>query len=141
MIQPTMEEPQAEKATMRAVSFWRYDVVFDTIATEQVWHWRRAVHRSGSVVNVIPVFGAPWLSRLAQLFTGYRPTGVFVQPSGADLAQLGAWVEAGKLRPIVERRYPLAEAVEAQRLSATKRVRGKLVLIVDEGLADLRSKS
>jgi hypothetical protein len=63
-----------------------------------------------------------------------------VRPSGADLELIGGWIAAGKLRPVVDRFYPLGEAAAAQRYSETKRVRGKLVLIVDDKLGTSRSR-
>ena len=48
---------------------------------------------------------------------------------------IGAWVAAGQLRPIIENRYPLADAADAQRMVETARVRGKLVLVADPDLA------
>ncbi len=62
-----------------------------------------------------------------------------MRPSGADLELIGGWIAAGKVRPVVERFYPLSEAAAAQRYSETKRVRGKLVLIVDDTLGTSRS--
>ncbi|HEV2745193.1 MAG TPA: zinc-binding dehydrogenase, partial [Rubrobacter sp.] len=58
-----------------------------------------------------------------------------VRPDGADLEGIGAWIEAGEVRPVIERAYPLADAAEAHRRSESRRARGKLVLVVDEELA------
>jgi NADPH:quinone reductase-like Zn-dependent oxidoreductase len=49
-------------------------------------------------------------------------------PAGADLAEIAALVDAGRLRVHVERVLPLSEAALAHELSETGRVRGKLVL-------------
>src|SRR5437870_9983362 len=57
------------------------------------------------------------------------------------LELLGGWIAEGRVRPHVERSYPLAEAADAQRLSEAGRVRGKLVLIVDGPLAGQRPPS
>ena len=51
----------------------------------------------------------------------------FVKPRAADLQLLEGWIAGGQVRPDVERSFPLAEAAEAQRLSETGRVRGKIV--------------
>jgi len=42
------------------------------------------------------------------------------------------------VRPVVQRDFPLARAADAHRHSETGRTRGKLVLVVDPRLADLR---
>ncbi len=48
---------------------------------------------------------------------------------------LGEWITQGIVFPVVDKCYPLADAVEAHRYSESRRVRGKLVLIIDEQLA------
>jgi NADPH2:quinone reductase len=46
----------------------------------------------------------------------------------ASLAQLGAWFREGKLRPHVSQTFPLAQAVDALKLMAARKVKGKVVL-------------
>lgn len=51
-------------------------------------------------------------------------------PSGADLAKLGELAAAGTVRVQIAETLPLDEAARAQELSASGRVRGKIVLTV-----------
>lgn len=53
---------------------------------------------------------------------------LWVRPDSDDLAELARLADEGKLTVHVEREFPLAEAAEAWRLSATERTRGKIVL-------------
>ncbi len=46
----------------------------------------------------------------------------------ASIAQLGAWFREGKLKPHVSQTFPLAQAVEALKLMAARKVKGKVVL-------------
>ena len=46
----------------------------------------------------------------------------------ASIAQLGAWFRAGKLKPHVSQTFPLEQAVEALKLMAGRKVKGKVVL-------------
>jgi NADPH:quinone reductase-like Zn-dependent oxidoreductase len=55
---------------------------------------------------------------------------VWTQPDPSDLNALAALADAGELMVPIERALPLAEAIEALRLSQTGRVRGKIVLDV-----------
>lgn len=73
---------------------------------------------------------------LAPLRGGRRLRSIFVQPSSADLEQLADWIAAGRVRPVIDRTYPLADAAAAQTYSAGGRVRGKVVLVVDPALAE-----
>lgn len=61
---------------------------------------------------------------------GRRFVGVSVEPDRADLEQLVALVEAGKLTVAVEQTLPLEEAAKAHELIGSGRTRGKIVLTV-----------
>ena len=123
----TREDATAGKA--------RYDAVFDAVNVLPFRKARRVLKPNGVFVTVNPFIGrlSPgWLSR----FRGGRQIRSFlVRPDGADLEGIGAWIEAGEVRPVIERAYPLADAAEAHRRSESRRARGKLVLVVDEELA------
>jgi NADPH:quinone reductase-like Zn-dependent oxidoreductase len=62
------------------------------------------------------------------LFTGKRLLVTSVKPRGGDLEKITALVEAGKIRPVIERVFPLEQVAEAHRLSESGHVRGKIVL-------------
>jgi NADPH:quinone reductase-like Zn-dependent oxidoreductase len=51
-----------------------------------------------------------------------------VKPRGGDLEKICALIEAGKLRPVIEKIFPLEQIAEAHRLSEQGHVRGKLVV-------------
>jgi NADPH:quinone reductase-like Zn-dependent oxidoreductase len=61
---------------------------------------------------------------------GVRGTSVFVQPNAAQLSELAALADSGKLRAIVEAVLPLAEADHAHVMNETLHTRGKIVLQV-----------
>jgi NADPH:quinone reductase-like Zn-dependent oxidoreductase len=58
---------------------------------------------------------------------------LFMRPDGAQLAELAGWIDAGKLRPILHRTYPLADFREAFAELERGRARGKIVLSVRDG--------
>ncbi len=120
----TREDATAGKA--------RYDAVFDAVNVLSFRKARRVLKPNGVFVTVNPFIGrlSPgWLSRFRG---GRRIRSFLVRSDGADLEKLGAWIEAGEVRPVIERSYPLADAAEAHRRSESRRSRGKLVLVVDE---------
>jgi NADPH:quinone reductase-like Zn-dependent oxidoreductase len=53
-----------------------------------------------------------------------------VKPRGGELEKISALIEAGKLRPVIERVFPLEQIAEAHRLSEQGHVRGKLAIRV-----------
>ncbi|MCU0486785.1 MAG: zinc-binding dehydrogenase [Anaerolineales bacterium] len=53
-------------------------------------------------------------------------------PNGKDLAELKEWLETGKIKPVIERTYPLREAPQAFRYLDKEHARGKVVITVAE---------
>ena len=49
-------------------------------------------------------------------------------PNGEDLAEIGALIDAGKVKVVVARTFPLAEAADAHRFLENDHPRGKVVL-------------
>ncbi len=53
------------------------------------------------------------------------------QPKPHNLAFMRDLLDAGWLRPAIDRCYPLGEAAEALRYLGTRRARGKVVITMD----------
>jgi NADPH:quinone reductase-like Zn-dependent oxidoreductase len=68
--------------------------------------------------------------RRAMAKAGVRFVYLFMRPDGADLEKLAAWVEEGKLRPVIHGVFPLAEVKAAFAALETGRARGKVVVQV-----------
>ena len=118
----------------------RYDVVFDAANVLAFRKARRVLEPGGVFVTVNPFIGRLSPGWLAPFREGRRIRSILVSPSGGDLEKIGAWISSGEVRPVIDRLYPLADAVEAHRYSESRRARGKLVLVVDEKLAAEEAK-
>ena len=113
----------------------RYDAVIDISATRPVSALRRVLKPDGTFVLVGAAKHGGWLGIFARLISvvvraklGQRTKFFVAKNDMAGLQFLLDLVAAGKLRPAVERTYPLAEAREAVRYVGTGQARGKVVI-------------
>jgi NADPH:quinone reductase-like Zn-dependent oxidoreductase len=67
----------------------------------------------------------PWLSK----FGSKKMTNLSVK-TNKDLALMKELLEAGKVRPVIDRCYPLSEVPEALRYYGEGHARGKVVIAV-----------
>lgn len=106
------------------------DVVLDTVGGETLersWH----VVRSGGIVVSIVDRNANDKS----IQHGVRGDFFIVEPNRQELVEITRLVEEGRLHPIIEATFPLAEAREAFELGAGGHNRGKIVLQVSSDAA------
>ena len=75
-------------------------------------------------------FQRQMLAPLRSLFSKQRLLGLMPDERQEDLITLKELIEAGKVTPIVDRCYPLAETAEAIRYLEQGRARGKIVITV-----------
>ncbi|HEY1091917.1 MAG TPA: zinc-binding dehydrogenase, partial [Burkholderiaceae bacterium] len=59
---------------------------------------------------------------------GARYRYLFMHPSGTELAELAALIDAGKIEVIVDRVFPFAQAKEALAYLESGRAKGKVVV-------------
>jgi len=116
------------------------DVVYDPVGGPYSEPALRSIAWRGRLLVVGFAAGdIPKLPLNLALLKGAAIVGVFWgdfarrEPQGfADsVRQLGAWFRDGKLKPHVSASYPLARAVDALKLMAARKVKGKVVLTTD----------
>jgi len=116
----------------------RYDVILDVAATRSLRDLRRMLVPGGTLVCPGAAKRGGWLGILARLLAVMvrsrvlRQRVVFYIASVTrdDLAYLTALIEAGRLRPAIDRTYPLDDAREAVRYAMSGQARGKIVITV-----------
>jgi NADPH:quinone reductase-like Zn-dependent oxidoreductase len=113
----------------------RYDVIFDLAANRSFSDYRRALAPSGRVVLAGAAKGSMFktLSRALMGIVRARLGTRWLVPFLAtvtyeDLVVLKELVEAGKLRPVIDRVYSMEDAAEAVRYVGTGQARAKVVI-------------
>ncbi len=105
-----------------------YDIVLDAVAKRSYPECRRVLKPRGHYISTVPSAKQFLHQAWTWLLRGRRSHTFFARPNGSDLLDLKDLIESGKLRPIVDRVYPLTEAGIAHAASEGGHVRGKLVL-------------
>lgn len=112
----------------------RYDWIVDVAGNRSILECRRALKPGGVYVMVggstRRIFGALLLGPLISL-AGSRKMGLMLwwKPfKKEDVVLLKELIEAGKIKPVIDRTYALAEVPEALRHLDAGRARGKVVI-------------
>ena len=112
----------------------RYDLILNVAAYGSIFDYRRALSPKGIYVmtggSVARIFQTgllgPWIS-----MTGSKKMGSLMhKPNNRDLVFMNELLEAGKITPVIDRRYPLSEVAEALRYFGEGHAQGKVVITV-----------
>ncbi|HEY5849253.1 MAG TPA: NAD(P)-dependent alcohol dehydrogenase [Lysobacter sp.] len=118
----------------------QYDVILDNVGNRSLAENRRALKPDGHYVLIGG--GGPdngrWIGPMikpvgAMVTSWFVPQDmgmVLAELNQKDLAVLAGLMAAGKVTPVIDRRYPLAELPEAIRYLETGRARGKVIITV-----------
>ena len=109
----------------------RYDLILDNVANRSASANARALKPTGMYASIAfspsALLQGPFLS-----MTGSRKVRQFSHKSNVDdLVFMKGLVEAGKVVPVVDRCYPLAETAEALRYYGEGHARGKVIIAMD----------
>lgn len=112
----------------------RYDVIFDAVGKRSFNSCKAALTAGGVYMTTVPTIGGMLQSlhktgkrggkRSAFAATGLRSS----EERAADLVRIGELVHAGKVRPLIERRYRMEQIADAHRYIETGHKRGDAVL-------------
>jgi NADPH:quinone reductase-like Zn-dependent oxidoreductase len=113
----------------------RYDLIVDTAGLRSLTHLRRALAPRGTLV-IVGGEGGTWLGGVQRVFRAvllnpfvrHRLRGLVTRVRGTDLEVLREAIEAGRLTPVLDRTYPLADAVTAIGYVHEGHCAGKVVL-------------
>ena len=112
----------------------RYDLIFDAVGNRSVFDYKRALSPDGNCViigfsSLALLFQHMFLGSLASRKGGKR-IGLMgtVQRNKNDMVFIKELLEAGKVVPVIDRRYPLSEVAEAIRYLEEGHAQGKVVI-------------
>jgi NADPH:quinone reductase-like Zn-dependent oxidoreductase len=120
-----------------------YDMIVDTVGYAPFRSIRRALKRGCTFVGIGAPGGANWFHTIWSILQAVplqmwmsvsgaaKNIGGVTKPEPGDLALLKTLIEAGQLRTVIDRRYPLEQTAEAYRYAETGHKKGHVVILLE----------
>ncbi|MEX1994209.1 MAG: NAD(P)-dependent alcohol dehydrogenase [Steroidobacteraceae bacterium] len=120
----------------------RYDLIIDNVFNRSLSEYRRVLGPTGRYVLIggggpednkwLGPLGALARMWLVSLFVDQELGFMLSATRQDDLRELAALMEAGKIRPVIDRSYALRDVPAALRYLETGRARGKVVIMMED---------
>jgi NADPH:quinone reductase-like Zn-dependent oxidoreductase len=115
-----------------------YHVIFDTIGKRSFSECKGSLTDEGIYLTTVPtpaiMLQAAWTAKNGGKKVKFAATGLRPSSEKAkDLAFLAQLIEAGKIKPVIDRRYPLEQIAEAHRYVGQGHKKGNVVITVAPG--------
>lgn len=111
----------------------RYDVILDMASHRSIFDYKRSLSPNGVYVmeggSTARIFEAMLFAPLISL-TGSKKMGILGHQQNRGLTHLNELFEAGKLKPVIDTRYPLSDIAEAFLHFGSGQAKGKIVITV-----------
>lgn len=110
----------------------RYDLILDNVASRSFADLRRALTPQGKIIPNSGHGGMSYVfkSFLLSLIMRQYSSMYLATPTSKDLLVLKEMIEAGKLKPVIDKTFPLRETPAAFRYLEKEHARGKVVITI-----------
>lgn len=109
-----------------------YDIIFDTVGKSSLSGCLRALKREGSYLQAVAGPAQLVHMRWASMRSGKTLIGGTAPLKTEDLMYLTELVEAGKIKPVLDRCYHLEQMVEAHRYVEQGHKQGNVIITVEQ---------
>jgi NADPH:quinone reductase-like Zn-dependent oxidoreductase len=119
----------------------RYDVIIDNVGNHPLLANKRVLEPDGKFIliggggpdagNWVGPLAGPVKMLVLSPFVDQELRFFVAQLTAEDLALMGELIEAGTVRPVIDRRYPLSEVPAALAYLEDGHARGKVIIIVE----------
>jgi NADPH:quinone reductase-like Zn-dependent oxidoreductase len=111
----------------------QYDTILDMVANRSIFEYKRTLNPPGKFIMVggtgSSIIQAMTLGPLLSA-NGQKTLGILAHEPNKNVNDLTNLCEAGRLKPVIDRCYPLTEIGEAFRYYVSAAVKGKVVINV-----------
>lgn len=106
----------------------QYDIVFDAVGNRSLSACKPVLQPQGIYVTTQPYPGNYLKSFFSALLPGQKYKVILLKTNSEDLEYLKAQIEAGKIRSVIDKTYPLAQIAEAHTYAEGEHTVGKNVI-------------
>lgn len=114
----------------------QYDLIIDAQAHHSIFDYKRALSSKGHYVGhggaSSPMTQLIILGPLISM-AGSKKLSILMHKPNKDFALMKELLETGKVVPVIDKCYPLNEAIEAMRYYAEGHAKGKIVITMEHG--------
>ena len=111
-----------------------YDLIFAANGYHSIFDYKRALNPKGIYVatggSMAQIFQAMLLGPFISMTGSQKLGGMTVKPN-KDFGFMKDLIEAGKIKPVIDKTYPLNEAAEALRYYGEGHARGKVLITME----------
>jgi NADPH:quinone reductase-like Zn-dependent oxidoreductase len=108
----------------------RYDVIFDAVGKHSYWRCRHSFTPGGRYIPTDRMVNLLWAAGTWRLGDSSVVLDIPPHYRKQDLLLLRELLESGKYRPVIDRRYPLEDVIEATKYVETQQKTGNVVLTI-----------
>jgi NADPH:quinone reductase-like Zn-dependent oxidoreductase len=107
-----------------------YDIIFDTVGKSSIPDCLKSLNKEGIYLHSVVTPALNIRMRITSIITGKIILGGTFTPKTEDLVFLKELVEKGVLKPVIDRRYPLEQIVEAHKYVDLGHKKGDVIIII-----------
>ena len=108
-----------------------YDVIFDAVGKSSFSGCMRSLKKEGIYLQAVAAPALMVRMRWTSMMSSKKLIGGTATPKTENLVYLKELVEAGKIKPVIDRRYPLEQIVEAHRYVDKGHKKGNVVITLE----------
>jgi NADPH:quinone reductase-like Zn-dependent oxidoreductase len=109
-----------------------YDAIFDAVGKLSLFGSMKALKENGVFLDAVHMMRRQVQAKFATLRSSKRILGGTATGLVEDLVFMKELVEAGKIKPVIDRTYPLEKIAEAHRYVETGRKKGNVIITIVE---------
>ena len=108
-----------------------YDIIFDAVSKSSFSRCKNSLKRRGIYLATFPTLAFLLQMLWTSMIGSKKVIGGEASEKAEDLVFLKELIEAGKLKSVIDRRYPLEQIVEAHRYVEKGHKRGNVIITVE----------